>query len=531
MRTRIPRLADKNRRPNVLLISCDQWRGDCVSAVGHEVVKTPNADALAAEGVLFRQHFGGAAPCSPARACLYTGLYQMNNRVCRNGTPLDARHGNIALSARSLGYDPTLFGYTDVSLDPRTLAPGDPRLKPYEGVLPGFSVRQLLPEHQKPWLSWLALRGVDAGAGFPGIHRPSGEASANKIDDPVTNAAPIYSKDETPAAFLTGEFVRWLGEQQRDTPWFAHVSFLSPHPPFIVPEPYNSLYDPADGPAFRRAASWQTEAGSHPYLAYDMARQQRAKFRPGAEGLVRDWGDDNFRRIRALYYGMIAEVDAQLGRIWRAVKAAGAWDDTIIILTSDHAEMMGDHYMLGKGGFFDGSFHIPLIIRDPRHGNAAGTSVDSFSEAVDIAPTLLDLLGEVPPPHLDGRSLKPFLENEAPEDWRDAAHWEFDFRSIAEGEAERHFGIGSRQCNLAVIRTKEFKYVHFGGGMPPLLFNLRRDPGELNNVATEPAYLVVRLEFAEKLLAWRAEHLDQTLALAELTEDGVVGYVGRAVGR
>jgi len=495
------------------------------------VVKTPNADALAAEGVLFQQHYGGAAPCSPARACLYTGLYQMNNRVCRNGTPLDARHGNIALSARSLGYDPTLFGYTDVSLDPRTLAPGDPRLKTYEGVLPGFSVRQLLPEHQKPWLSWLALRGVDAGAGFPDIHRPSGEASGNRIDDPVTNAAPIYSKDETPAAFLTGEFVRWLGEQQRDTPWFAHVSFLSPHPPFIVPEPYNNLYDPADGPAFRRAASWQTEAGSHPYLAYDMARQQRAKFRPGAEGLVRDWGDDNFRRIRALYYGMIAEVDAQLGRIWRAVKAAGAWDDTIIILTSDHAEMMGDHYMLGKGGFFDGSFHIPLIIRDPRHGNAAGTSVDSFSEAVDIAPTLLDLLGEVPPPHLDGRSLKPFLENEAPEDWRDAAHWEFDFRSIAEGEAERHFGIGSRQCNLAVIRTKEFKYVHFGGGMPPLLFNLRRDPGELNNVATEPAYLVVRLEFAEKLLAWRAEHLDQTLALAELTEDGVVGYVGRAVGR
>ncbi|TIU24597.1 MAG: phosphonate monoester hydrolase, partial [Mesorhizobium sp.] len=107
----------KDRRPNVLLITCDQWRGDCLSAAGHKVVRTPNADALAAEGVLFRQHYGGAAPCSPARACLYTGLYQMNNRVCRNGTPLDARHGNIALSARSLGYDPTLFGYTDVSPD------------------------------------------------------------------------------------------------------------------------------------------------------------------------------------------------------------------------------------------------------------------------------------------------------------------------------------------------------------------------------------------------------------------------------
>ncbi len=117
-----------------------QWRGDCLSVAGHPVVKTPNADALAAEGVLFRRHYGGAAPCSPARACLYTGLYQMNNRVCRNGTPLDARHGNIALHARSLGYDPTLFGYTDVSLDPRLLAPATPRLQSYEGVLPGFTV-------------------------------------------------------------------------------------------------------------------------------------------------------------------------------------------------------------------------------------------------------------------------------------------------------------------------------------------------------------------------------------------------------
>ncbi|TJW16898.1 MAG: phosphonate monoester hydrolase, partial [Mesorhizobium sp.] len=148
-------------RPNVLLITCDQWRGDCLSAAGHPVVKTPNVDALAAEGVLFRRHYAGAAPCSPARACLYTGLYQMNNRVCRNGTPLDARHGNIALSARAVGYDPTLFGYTDVAPDPRRLAAGDPRLRSYEGVLPGFSVRQLLPEHQKQWLSWLRTQGID----------------------------------------------------------------------------------------------------------------------------------------------------------------------------------------------------------------------------------------------------------------------------------------------------------------------------------------------------------------------------------
>lgn len=509
------------RRPNVLLITCDQWRGDCLSAAGHPVVRTPNADALAAEGVLFRRHYGGAAPCSPARACLYTGLYQMNNRVCRNGTPLDARHGNIALSARAAGYDPTLFGYTDVSLDPRQLAAGDPRLRSYEGVLPGFTVRQALPEHQKQWLSWLRAQGIETGAGSPDIHRPA-EGQA-KVD--VTNAPPVYSKDQTPTAFLAGEFIRWLGEQEKSAPWFAHISFISPHPPFIVPEPYNTMYDPAEGPAFKRAADRQAEAASHPYLAYDLALQKRTKFVPGMEGSVPDWSEENFRRIRAIYYGMISEVDAQLGRIWQAIRSRDAWDDTVIVLTSDHAEMMGDHFMLGKGGFFDASYHIPLIIRDPRRRAAAGSSVDRFTEAVDIFPTLLESIDAAPQPHLDGRSLAPWLDGETPTGWRDAAHWEFDFRTIAGGEAERHFGVGPRQCNLAVIRTMDFKYVHFGGGLPPLLFDLSKDPDELDNVAGDPAYLPIRLEFAEKMLAWRAAHLDQSLALAELTESGVAGHI------
>jgi arylsulfatase A-like enzyme len=512
-------------KPNILLITCDQWRGDCLSAAGHPVVRTPSSDALAAEGVLFRRHFGGAAPCSPARACLYTGLYQMNNRVCRNGSPLDRRHGNIALAARALGYDPTLFGYTDVSPDPRYLAPGDPLLTSYEGVLPGFTVRQALPEHQKQWLSWLAARGVDSSAGHPDIHRP-----AKGVGKTVTNAPPIYSAEETPTAFLAGEFVRWLGEQEAERGWFAHLSFISPHPPFIVPEPYNTLYDPADGPGFQRAESPRREAAAHPFLDYVIGRQKQGKFLPGMKGKVSSFDDEDFRALRALYYGMISETDAQLGRIWQALRKAGAWDDTIIVLTSDHAEMMGDHFMLGKGGFFDQSFHIPLIIRDPRLRKTAGSVVDKFTEAVDVMPTLLDLLGTTLPAHLDGRSLAPFLRGKKPSGWRDAAHWEFDFRSIEKGSAERHFGLKPQQCNLAVVRGDRWKYVHFGGGLPPLLFDMDSDPGELINLADDPAFLPVRLEYAERLLAWRAEHLDQSLALSALTDRGVVGCPAALAG-
>ncbi|ARM14350.1 MULTISPECIES: alkaline phosphatase family protein [Rhizobium] len=507
-----PARIKSDRRPNILLITADQWRGDCLSSAGHACVKTPNVDALAHEGTLFRRHYAGAAPCSPARATLYTGLYQMNHRVCRNGSPLDARFDNLALAARRAGYDPTLFGYTDTAPDPRGMDAGDPHLTTYEGVLPGFTVRQLLPEHERQWLSWLRSRG-HADAVNRDIHIPVG-AQAGEI----SNAAPAYSRDETQTAFLAGEFIRWMGEQ--DGPWCAHVSFLRPHPPFSVPEPFNRMFGPGDGPAFARAANAQAEEESHPYLAYAMPRTGKGNFIHGATGPLSGWNGEDFAAIRAIYYGMISEVDAQLGRIWQALKDADAWENTLIVFTSDHAEMAGDHWTLGKGGFFDGSYHVPLVIRDPA-SSAVGGIVDEFTSAADIFPTLCEKLGVEAKNGLDGRSLMPFVNGGSEPGWRDMAFWEFDFRDIAACEAERHFGLRSNQCNLAVIRDARFKYVHFTA-LPPLLFNLRDDPMELDNVASDPAYAAVRLEYAEKLLSLRAQHLDQTLAHTELTEKGPV---------
>ena len=146
---------------NVLYITVDQWRGDCLGVAGHPVVQTPNLDRLAAEGVLFRRHFAQAAPCGPSRASLHTGQYLMNHRSVLNGTPLDARFTNVALEARSRGYDPVLFGYTDASPDPRVLAADDPRLLTYEGVLPGFRAVVDLNEQLEPWGAWLRTQGYD----------------------------------------------------------------------------------------------------------------------------------------------------------------------------------------------------------------------------------------------------------------------------------------------------------------------------------------------------------------------------------
>jgi len=502
---------------NVLLITADQWRADGLSAMGHSILKTPNIDALAADGVLFRQHYCQAAPCAPARACLYTGLYQMTNRLCRNGTPLDRRHDNDALAARRAGYEPTLFGYTDVGADPRAHHPDDPALSTYEGILPGMTVRTPLPGDATAWLSWLRSRGIQVPEeGFDRIFLP-----AEGPVDPPSDAPTRFAAQDSITAFLTGEFLRWL-EEQNERPFFAHLSWLRPHPPFIAAEPYNRMFASEDGSAFVRAAHVDAEGAQHPYLDYVLNSQPKSHFRQGAEGLAAEWNVEDAHRIRQAYWGLIAKIDDEIGRVVRGLKDTGAWDNTLVVLTTDHGEMMGDHHMFGKGGYFDGSYHIPLIARDPRRPAGHGITVDAFTESVDVMPTILEAIGAPVPHQLDGRSLVPFLDGgPAPEDWRRTVHWEFDFRDVASGRAQQALGLPLNACNLAVIRDDRYKYVHFTG-LPSLLFDLKLDPGELRDVADDPDYRHVRLECTERLLAWRAHNLDRMLTHTELTEDGPV---------
>ena len=144
---------------NLLLITADQWRGDCLSCLGHAAARTPNLDRLAADGVLFARHYAQATPCGPSRASLHTGLYALNHRSITNGTPLDARHKTLAGLARAAGHDPVLFGYTDTSADPRALPADSPWLRTYEGIAPGFRVELRLPEAEEPYLAHLRARG------------------------------------------------------------------------------------------------------------------------------------------------------------------------------------------------------------------------------------------------------------------------------------------------------------------------------------------------------------------------------------
>ncbi|MEQ1863304.1 MAG: alkaline phosphatase family protein [Micropepsaceae bacterium] len=499
------------RPKNVLFITADQWRGDCLSALNHPIVKTPNLDALAREGVLFARHFANTAPCSPSRATLHTGLYQHNHRVAMNGTPLDRRHTNWALEVRKLGYDPALIGYTDQTPDPRDLNADDPRLRTYEGILPGLNpVAPVSMDYPGPWADFLRARGYQ----LPDEERYilwQRENGPDYEDGAAHPKAWIVRAEHNDTTWHVDQAIDYVSEK-RGEPWILHLSLLRPHPPWIASEPWNRRYDPANLPPPLRRANADEESAQHPWLAHQLAHP-----------LYRAPDDEKkLNRMRAVYFAMISEVDDNLGRLFEHLKHERLWDDTLIVFTSDHGEELGDHWLLGKCGYFDSSYSVPLIVRDPRAELTRGRTVRAFTEHVDIKPTLLDFIGAETPPQCDGCSLIPFLETGAPAAWRKHAHWEYDFRDVSFPDGvEQKLGLTLHQCNLTVIRDEHFKYVHFAG-LAPLLFDLVRDPGEFQNLAQDPHYTPVAMRYAQELLSWRLAHEDQTLTHKMATSRGML---------
>ncbi|HMB75733.1 MAG TPA: alkaline phosphatase family protein [Kiloniellaceae bacterium] len=507
-------------RPNVLFITADQMRAECLSIRGHPVVKTPNLDRLAADGALFANHYGQSVPCAPARASLYCGLYQHKHRLVLNGAPLDARHSNIALEARKLGYLPALFGYTDIAPDPRRLPPGDPTLTTYEGILPGLEPVLPLTDNMKAWRAHLLKKGYDLPPPEKDFAYLFQQQAAQSGDPGPTYAPAFFAAEDSNTAFVTDAVLdRIAGEG--DDPWFIHLSYLSPHPPFVVAAPYNSLYDADAIAPPRRRDSLAAEADQHPFLAEALYHPPSRNLTKGRKPIDHHNLDRRaLCQVRATYYGMITEVDHHIGRILDALQAQGLYERTLIVFTCDHGELLGDHWLFGKTTYFDASYHIPLIVRDPRPEARRGITVDAFTEAVDVMPSILAWLGATPPRTCDGRSLLPFLQGAEPDDWRQEIHWEFDFRSFSEERSEPLFGLTPEESSMVGQRGKRYKLVHFAK-LPPLLFDLQEDPDEFDNRAEDPAYRDILLEETQKMLSWRIAQDDRTLTNLRLTDAGI----------
>ena len=476
---------------NLLFIIADQWRADSLGCAGHPVVQTPNLDRLTGQGVRFEKCFVQTAPCGPSRMCIYTGRYLCSHRAVHNKTPLIDAEDNLGHWLRQGGYDPHLLGYNDYAVDPRTLPDDDPRTSSlsYDNVLPGFetliyheydSTEYFEDLRKKGYPEWLLTHET--------VHQP------NVPDDGPGEHLSLrypahYKAEDCETRFLTNKAIEHV-TSRKEAGWVLNVNYIKPHPPRICSKPFNDMYDPADMPDVTRDPE---ELGSdHPYLKLIHEHPELEEER-------------DLRETQANYFGMITEVDTSLGLLFDALESSGQWEDTVIVFSSDHGEYLGDHYLTGKGQFYDTGIRVPLIIRDPSESanSTRGEMLGGFVESIDITPTLLELMEVAIPDRVQGESLVDRIRGVS-NPGKGEIHFEKDFRSVE--------GLDPDQSLLWVVRDDDFKYVQFADpSMPSMLFDLKADPSELHDLGGSCDHASVSLTYAQRLLRWRMRSEDQRM--------------------
>lgn len=502
-------------RKNILFIIIDQLRADCVFGDLAEYVDLPNIRAFADDAVSFHRHYSVVNPCGPSRASILTGQYAMNHRSVRNGTPLRHDTPNIATEMRKSGYLPLLFGYTDTAQDPRVYPANDPALKSYEFPMNGFhEMTEMRQETAHMWQSHLMNRGYHFEE-YSDVYKPvSPRGGPPKLNDPA-----LYSAEDSDTAFLTDAFLNAMPAHCQDS-WFALLTYIRPHPPFVAPAPFNTLYSPNSLPLPNRLETREAEAALHPFFAPLLRKTRAADCVEGFDELAET--DEVINTLRSIYLGLVTEVDQHIGRVLQFLKESGQYENTLIVITSDHGEMLGDRHSWGKASVYDAAYHTPLMIRQPGMEHRAGHIVREFTESVDVAPTVLQWVGQDIPNSMDGRSLLPLLGGEAPQNWRKYAYSELDFGDpIKDTVWQQDLGTSPLNSSLCRLRDDRFTLVEFAADLPPLLFD-HANKGELESVASQPDYQTVLARLGRQMLRHQMQYRDQTLSLSKITKDGAV---------
>ena len=479
---------------NVLFILADQFRADSIGSVGHPVVKTPNLDALISESTYFKQCFVQTAPCGPSRMSMYTSRYPCSHRVLNNKVPLIDAHENIGVFLRNAGHKPAQIGYHDYAVDPRILPDEDPRKKrpSYDNVQPGWE-NILYHEYDSPeYFEDLRQKGYPEHLlNHQSIHNPNVPPEGPGEHLPLRYPA-HYKEEDCECRFITNRAIDHINSN-KDRGWVLNVNYIKPHPPNICSAPYNDMYNPSDMPPPKRRKD-ELES-DHPYL-------ESIHKNPKLES------NRDLSETQANYWGMITELDRSLGILFQALKDTDQWDKTLILFSSDHGEYLGDHYLTGKGQFYDSTMRVPLIVRDPSLSADAtrGQQLDGFVESIDHAPTILEYLGIPIPKRFQGTSILSRLQGSG------NSKTEIYYEKDIGGEVD-HI-ISDPDLRLFwLVRDDDYKYVQFASEeIPPLLFDLRNDPDEYNNLANDPLHMPTVLRYCQKLLHWRMKHEDQRMA-------------------
>ena len=370
-------------RPNILHLFSDQQRADSIQALGaYSFLQTPHLDRLCAEGTAFRSAYTPAAECVPSRACMITGMYADKTRC---GCNLDSMPPAAAPTLMSLLHD---SGYY-------THGVGKCHFTPDPWALRGFSSRDTLEEiAQDPdgddYLRWLKRQGFDH------VLEPHGiRGEMYYTPQPSQLPAELH-----PTQWVGDRSISFIErEKDGDRPWYLYAGFVHPHPPFAPPNPWHKLYRGPEMPP--PVIPEKTDE----LLCYINHFQNRFKFR--------DQGLDAhlIGCIRAYYFACVSFIDFQVGRVLAALEATGQLENTLIVFSSDHGELLGDFGCFGKRSFHEASQKIPLIVRQPSRFEA-GATCDEPASLVDLLPTFLAAAGLETPAEADGMDLAALARGE-----------------------------------------------------------------------------------------------------------------------
>jgi arylsulfatase A-like enzyme len=460
-------------RPNVLFLMADQHRGDCVGADPHcppagdgtPAVHTPNIDHFAAEGALFSRAYTPVPSCIPARRCLWTGQDQATN-----GCP----------------------NWTHEEWDFEHTLPGELGRAGYQTHLVGKS-------HSQPLRTHFGFQGMDLHAAGDGDYAEWLERESEGAYDEISHGLGRNSWDarpnhlpehQHPTNWTTNRALDFLDDRDATRPFFLTVSYHRPHQPFDALPPYWDMYRDRDLP--------------DPYLG-DWAGDlygEKVPEHPATDAWCADLPDWVIERARAGYYGNVTHVDHQINRILDRLSDAGELSNTLIVYTSDHGEMLGDHHLWRKTYAYESSSRVPLVVRFPgSFEGQRGQVIDRPVGLEDLMPTILSAVDADVPDTVEGSNLLDLVADPDREDWRAAYHGE-------------HGPIYDPENACQWLVDEDTKYVWNPVTGEELLFDLAEDPGETENLAGDP-------EHEGELDRWRAGLADRLADRPEgFVEDG-----------
>lgn len=435
------------RTPNLLVLHTDEHHYNTLGCYGGQIVKTPHIDSLAKGGVICTSFYATTPVCSPSRAALVSGRYPQNTPVVNNNIPLDDNIVTFAEVLRRAGYATGYAGKWHLD------GSGKPQWGPKRKF--GFEDNRFMFNrgHWKKLVD--GPKGPDIGAkknGKPGY----GLAGADEK---------TFSTD-----WLSDKAIEFI-KTNKDKPFCYMVSYPDPHGPNTVRAPYDTMYKNAKVPIPK---------------SLEKALANFPKWAPKAKGVTAN----HIRKIMPAYYGMVKCIDDNIGRILAVLKKEGLLENTIIVFTSDHGDLCGEHCRLNKGVPYEGSARIPFIVHYPKKIKAGGQVGEALS-CVDFFPTVMGLMGRKHQVAVEGRDATALLSGVGDPAWEDVA-----------------FLRGTKAAPWICAVTDQYKLVYAVDDVPWFV-NMTQDPDELVNAFNQPAHRPIIRSLTRKLVAYGKRYKDE----------------------